>query len=52
MTTRDADKAFEIIINGTTDRVPRDAVSFDEVARSRVSERRPRAPDQVHRHFP
>lgn len=31
MTTRDADKAFEIIINGTTDRVPRDEVSFDKV---------------------
>lgn len=31
MTTRDADKAFEIIINGTTNRVPRDEVSFDEI---------------------
>ena len=31
MTTRDAGKAFGIIINGTTHRVPRDEVSFDEV---------------------
>lgn len=31
MTTKDADKGFGIIINGTTHRVPRDEVSFDEV---------------------
>ena len=31
MTSRDADKAFDIIIDGTTYRVPSDEVSFDEV---------------------
>ena len=31
MTSRDADKAFDIIIDGTTFRVPNDEVSFDEV---------------------
>ena len=31
MTSRDADKAFDIIIDGTPYRVPSDEVSFDEV---------------------
>ena len=31
MTRRDADKAFNIIIDGTPYRVPSDEVSFDEV---------------------
>lgn len=31
MTSRDADKAFNIIIDGTPYRVPSDEVSFDEV---------------------
>ena len=31
MTSKDADKGFDIIIDGTTYRVPRDEISFDEV---------------------
>ena len=31
MATKDADKGFDIIINGTTHRIRSDEVSFDEV---------------------
>ena len=31
MTSRDADKGFDIIVNGTNHSVPNDEVSFDQV---------------------
>ena len=51
MTKPDADKGFDIIINGTPHHVTSDEVSFDQVVRYRVSRRRSRPTDQVHGEF-